>query len=269
MKRHLQRHRSMLAQLAIGAILGVLFLHPLTTLVFYFEFNDMLVKPSANAWSFLANRLQVSTFQELVPMSAVFAVLGAGLGLVIFLYNRVIETEQRRVRWLEHELNAHLPSLIATGENERLEFKSTLRWNLREKRSDKALEKVVVKSLAGLMNHRGGSLVIGVSDTGEIVGINADCQTLKHKNADGFERALMDLVRSALGAHACALIHCQFPLLDETPVCWLVVEQAKTPVFVQDGKVARYMVRTGNSTRELDAREVHAHLAQRGPNATS
>lgn len=85
MKRDLQRHRSMFAQLAIGGILGVLLLHPLTTLVFYFEFNDMLAEPSANAWSFMANRLQVSTFQELVPMSTVFAVLGAGLGLVIFL----------------------------------------------------------------------------------------------------------------------------------------------------------------------------------------
>ncbi|MBR9910282.1 MAG: ATP-binding protein [Gammaproteobacteria bacterium] len=196
-------------------------------------------------------------------MGAVFAALGAGLGFLISFYNRVIETEQRRVHWLERELNVHLPSLIAGGENEQLEFKSTLRWNLREERADKALEKVIVKSLAGLMNHRGGSLIIGVSDAGETIGINSDFQTLKHKNADGFEQALMDLVRSALGTHACALIHCQFPLLDEALVCWLVVEQAKTPVFVQDGKVARYMVRTGNSTRELDAREVYAHVSQR------
>jgi len=269
MKRYLQRYRAMFAQLVIGAILGILLLHPLTTLVFYLEFNDLLAAPTDNAWSFLVNRLQTSALQELVPMSAVFALLGAVLGLVISFYNRVIETEQRRVRWLERELNVHLPSLIATGESERLELKSTLRWNLREKRSDKTLEKVIAKSLAGLMNHRGGSLIIGVSDAGETLGINADCQTLKHKNADGFERALMDLVRSTLGAHACALIHCQFPLLDETPVCWLVVEQAKTPVFVQDGKVARYMVRTGNSTRELDAREVFAHVAQRESDAES
>lgn len=264
MKRIFHRHRSMLVQLAIGAFLGVLLLHPLTMLVFYFEFNEELAAPYSNALSFMANRLQTSTFQELVPMNAVFAVLGAGLGVVIFFYNRIIETEQRRAQWLERELNVNLPGLIATGENERLEFKSTLRWNLRKKRADKALEQVIVKSIAGLMNHRGGSLLIGVSDTGDAVGISADCETLRHKNADGFERALMDIVRSALGAHACALIHCQFPWLDETPICRLVVEQAKIPVFVQDGKVARYMVRTGNSTRELDAREVHAHLEQRG-----
>ena len=263
MKRNSQRHRPMFAQLAIGAILGILLLHPLTTLIFYMEFNDLLAVPAANAWSFLVNRLQNSALQELVPMSAVFALLGAVLGLVIFLYNRVIEAGQRRVHWLERELNVHLPSLIEKGESERLEFKSTLRWNIREKRSDKALEKVIVKSLAGLMNHRGGSLIIGVSDAGEAVGINFDYHTLKHKNADGFERALMDLVRSTLGANVCALIHCRFPLLDEKRVCWLVVEQAETPVFIQDGKVARYMVRTGNSTRELDAREVYAHVAQR------
>ena len=256
--------RQILVQLIISALLGVLLLHPLTTLIFFVEFNDMLAAPASDGWSFLVNRLQTATFQELVPMSAVFALIGAGLGLIFFIYSRLIETGQRRVRWLERELNAHLPTLIAGGENERLEFKSSLRWNLREKRSDKALEKVIVKSLAGLMNHRGGGLIIGVSDMGDTLGIEVDFQTLMHKNTDGFEQALMDLVRSTLGANACALVHCQFPSIDQKTVCWLVVEQANTPVYFQDGKIARYLVRTGNSTRELDARETHAHIAQRG-----
>lgn len=269
MKHHRQRHRPVLAQLIIGAILGVLILHPLTTLIFYLEFNNMLAVPSTDAWSFIVNRLQASTFRELVPMSAVFAMMGAGLGLVIYFYNRLIETEQRRVRWLQRELRAHLPSLLAEGESERLEFKSTLRWSLREKRVDKVLEKAIVKSLAGLMNHRGGSLIIGVNDAGEPLGIAADFQTLKHKNTDGFEQALIDIVDTKLGAHACTLVHCQFPVIDGSLVCWVVVEQAKMPIFLQDGQVARYMVRTGNSTRELDAREMHAHLAQREASAAS
>ncbi|HNP35413.1 MAG TPA: ATP-binding protein [Woeseiaceae bacterium] len=266
MKRYLRHHYFSVAQVAVGALLGILLLHPLTTVVFYAEFNDLLSTPANSLWAFVGSRLRSAAWHELVPMSLVFALIGVTFGLIFGAYSKALKAEQRNVRWLERELNANLPALVASGESERVEFKSTLRWDLREKRSNKALEKVIAKSIAGLMNHRGGSLVIGVDDTGTALGIESDCQTLKHKNTDGFERALMDLVRSTLGAHACTLIHCQFPRLADKQVCWLVIEQSATPIFIQDGKVARYFVRTGNSTRELDAREAHAHAAQRAAN---
>jgi len=96
---------------------------------------------------------------------------------------------------------------------------STLRWERREQRSNKALEKVITKSIAGLLNHRGGTLLIGVDDSGQVIGIEADCQMLKHKNSDGFERALMDLVRHSLGSQACTMIHPNFPSLSNTEIC--------------------------------------------------
>ena len=37
----------------------------------------------------------------------------------------------------------------------------------------------------------------------------------------------------------------------------------KSSGYVQDGKVARYFIRTGNGTRELDAREAHLHIQQK------
>ena len=60
--------------------------------------------------------------------------------------------------------------LIAAGENDGVEFKSTLRWNLREEKTDKRLEAVVIKTLSAFMNARGGTLFIGISDDGTSVG---------------------------------------------------------------------------------------------------
>ena len=257
------QYRVFVVQGLMGAVLGVLILHPLTTFVYWIEFNELLSNPADNAWRFFVDHWRESTFIELVPMNALFAMMGAVLGLFFGAYQLALAAKQQRVQRLEQELNFHLPNLIESGETERVEFKSTMRWDLREQRSNKALEKVIAKSLAGLMNHRGGSLLIGVDDEGSVLGIEADCQTLKHKNTDGFERSLMDLARTTLGAHACTLIHCQFPHINNKAICWLVIDQASMPIFFQDGEIARYFVRTGNSTREMDAREVHAHVIQR------
>lgn len=70
-------------------------------------------------------------------------------------------------------------------------------------------------------------------------------------------------MHTMLGVHACTLIHCKFQIVDGKRVCWLVVEQTATPIYVQDGKIARYFVRTGNATTELDARDAHEHVARK------
>ena len=63
---------------------------------------------------------------------------------------------------------------IAEGESASLEFKSTFRWDLREGHINRSLENVVMKTLAGYMNSQGGTLLIGLSDDGGIVGPEND-----------------------------------------------------------------------------------------------
>ena len=53
-------------------------------------------------------------------------------------------------------------ALIAAGESDRVEFKSTLRTNLHTNRRDRAMESAVTKTLAAFLNSDGGALVIGV-----------------------------------------------------------------------------------------------------------
>ena len=61
-----------------------------------------------------------------------------------------------------------------------LEFKQRVRSDQRTGSSDKPLESVVAKTVAGFMNAHGGTLVIGVDDNGNPVGLDRDwprCQT--------------------------------------------------------------------------------------------
>jgi hypothetical protein len=45
----------------------------------------------------------------------------------------------------------------------------------------------------------------------------------------------------------------------------ILVEPSPRPVYCRDAAVARYFLRTGNGTRELDVREAMEHAAQRWP----
>ncbi|WP_234001125.1 helix-turn-helix domain-containing protein, partial [Erythrobacter sp. HI0019] len=83
-----------------------------------------------------------------------------------------------------------------------------------------------MKTIAGFLNHEGGTLLIGVEDDGTVAGIEADMRTLKHANQDGFERLLMDTARDALGGDACALVHSRFHGLGGLTVCRVIVEKS-------------------------------------------
>ena len=73
----------------------------------------------------------------------------------------------------------------------------------------------------------------------------------------------MDTARDALGGDACALVHSRFHGLGALTVCRVIVEKSVHPVYYTAGGVAHLMLRTGNSTRELDVREAQAHLQRR------
>jgi hypothetical protein len=88
--------------------------------------------------------------------------------------------------------------LIAHGESAEVEFKSSLRHDIEKGGTNTALTKAITKTLAAFLNCSGGTLLIGVDDAGDVVGIERDLKTLQQKpNLDGFELCL----REAIGAH--------------------------------------------------------------------
>jgi hypothetical protein len=156
--------------------------------------------------------------------------------------------------------------LIAQGESSGVEFKSSARWDYRENRSNKALEAVIVKTIAAFLNGEGGHLVIGVSDSGEVLGLDQDHATFsKRADRDGYQQFLVNLVSSALGKGACASLAISFQPLQGKEVCVVQVEPGLSPVYVQDGQQTRFYLRTGNTTQELGTRESVEFVRTRWP----
>jgi very-short-patch-repair endonuclease len=160
-----------------------------------------------------------------------------------------------------------LALLIAEGEHEKLEFKETLRWDVALGQPNKKLEEVVVKTVAGFFNRMGGTLLIGVTDAGEAVGLQRDFDCLGGSR-DKFELHLTTLFANHFGhAYRASKMRISFPEHDGVVVCRIDVDRASQPMFVnmQDrsgNPGERFFVRSGNSTQELSLSQLAQYLKE-------
>lgn len=163
-----------------------------------------------------------------------------------------------------------LMEMIAEGESEELEFKQTLRWDTKEGRINKSLEDVVIKTVAAFANSReGGTLLIGVSDAGEALGLDQDFAALGDADRDRFELHLRNLFGAAFGqSFTTAKLRVSFPHAADVEICRIDVRPAHEPVIVQVSdkngvKADKLYVRSGNSSPEMPLSEVPGFLQQR------
>ncbi len=161
-------------------------------------------------------------------------------------------------------------ALIRAGESKQVEFKSSARWDYRENRVNKALEGVTCKALAGFLNGEGGTLVLGVDDSGRVLGIDADLKTLgRRPDRDGYQQFLVNLLSVAFGKDVVAGLSISFHAADGGEVCLIRVQKGVKPAFLEDGPNTRFYVRTGNTTQELSTRESVAYIRERFPGQSS
>jgi hypothetical protein len=160
-------------------------------------------------------------------------------------------------------------ALCEAGEGSSLEFKSSLRWDLNERRVNKALERTVTKTVAGFLNRRGGTLLIGVNDAGAAVGLSEDYATLSRPDRDGFERHLLQVITAGLGAQARRFLAVHFATVNGNDVCALSVRPADGPIYLRDGAEPRLYVRTGNATTPLALDDAVQYVGSRWPGRTT
>ncbi len=260
------KNRWLSGHVILGAVLGVVILHPASSVVYWwFETRDETVAQVGTLRHFVAQRFVQAFTPAMLPMTAVFAVIGASLGLAFALSYRGNAAGQGRTTFAQRELARPLASMIEAGEGEQAEFKASARWDFKQEKMNKELEDAVVRTIAGFLNHRGGTLLVGIGDAGKVTGLEHDYRTLRRPDRDGFQQFVMTLVKIRLGGDVCPLLHIAFEQSNGKDVGRVVAEPSPRPVYCNDESVARFYLRAGNGTRELDVREALAHVTQRWP----
>ena len=163
---------------------------------------------------------------------------------------------------------ASIEDLIAAGESETVEFKSTARVNLHTGEADPKMEHVIVKTVCGLLNHEGGTLLIGVADDGQVLGIEPDLRTLGAKgNADGYELHLRQLLDTSLSVVTAQTVRIRFHDQAGTPAlrcngccfCQTSLRQARERI---PRVGSEFWVRIGNATKQLHGEDMMDYQRQ-------
>jgi len=236
----------------VGLLFGIFVFLPINELTSYYEYKP---DASISVWQFIFDQfIKAVTLQ--MPVKFFFYLIFGGLMGGISLISLIAYKKRNHLIFqLRNELDKNLIALIEHGEDDNLEFKSSFRYDYKQQKPNKALESVITKTIAGFMNTRGGSLLIGVSDDGSILGLEQDYNTLHRKDSDGYTQLLMSSIAEKIGTPACRLVRIIFHRQEEKEVCRIIIIPSPLPVYVNEANQAHFYVRTGSGTREMDVQE--------------
>jgi hypothetical protein len=149
-----------------------------------------------------------------------------------------------------------LSELIQLGESAMLEFKSTYQWDIVQNQQNNERRHDVLRTITAFLNSSGGTLVIGVEDSGNVFGLRRDLKLLKHKTADGFQQLLTSHILQSIGAGFIPYIKMRFEELTGQTVCVVDVEPAGEPAYLKGPQGQEFYVRFASTSRKLDAEDV-------------
>ena len=122
-----------------------------------------------------------------------------------------------------------------------------------------------MKSVAAFGNGQGGTLLIGVADDGEVLGLERDYSSLSG-DRDKFERHLRGILQQKMGvAFTANKIRVQFPVIADKEICQIEISPAQTPIVVKFADKSgqpreRFYIRSGNASQELPMSEMQGYI---------
>ncbi|MFD0766705.1 Eco57I restriction-modification methylase domain-containing protein [Mucilaginibacter lutimaris] len=178
------------------------------------------------------------------------------------------ELAQVKEEILEEDLHTQrVKALIALGENKRTEYKSTLRYDVRQKAVLPHIEHSVLKTIAAFLNSEGGTLLIGVDDDGNILGLDNDYSTFgKTKNhQDEWVKHFDNITGHAFSDALMANINLEFAHMDEGVVAIVDVKASSNYVYMKSKADNRkqFYIRRNGSTVELRDEEILSYVKQK------
>ncbi|WP_148705407.1 AlbA family DNA-binding domain-containing protein [Methanosarcina siciliae] len=142
----------------------------------------------------------------------------------------------------------YILELIRRGESKKLEFKSTLRINLITGKPDWNIEHAVLKTIVAYLNTDGGVLLIGVSNSGEVLGIKND----DFPNEDKFLLHFKQLIKQNIGLDYAPMIEYALVHVNGKKIMEIECRRSDEAVFLKPAKNdEEFYIRIGPSSERL------------------
>jgi hypothetical protein len=140
-----------------------------------------------------------------------------------------------------------IATLVKKGEGSKLEFKSSLRTNMFTKSVDKRVEHSVLKTITSYLNSNGGTLLIGVSDKGEILGVDGE----GFSSVDRLNLHFTNLIKDHVGNEYLPFIKSGLVRVGDKNVLKVDCVKSQRHVFLKHGEEEEFYVRNGPSSTKL------------------
>jgi len=165
----------------------------------------------------------------------------------------------------EKESSARLvKDIISLGEGANVEFKSTLQWDIKEGKRNTELRQEVLKTLVAFMNSDGGTLLIGVEDSGHIFGLEKDLEFTRGSE-DLFMNMLSSLIIEKIGVEFADRVKVGIELVNDLKVCVVDVSKSMNHAFLSGTRGSEFYVRVFNTSRLLDSEEAMHYIENNTP----
>ena len=152
-----------------------------------------------------------------------------------------------------------LPTVqIRKGENKYIEFKETFSRNIKsgQKQKDKEIEKASLKTIVGFLNADGGTLLIGVSDKGEVKGVDNDF----FDSSDKYKLNFKNAIQSKIGKEFYSLIDYDLFNIAGCHILKVDCKKSSKPCYYEEDD---FFVRTNPATDLLKGRERDEYIKMR------
>ena len=163
---------------------------------------------------------------------------------------------------LAASITTDIYELITSAESKTLEFKQTLSVDIRTNEKQKYIETASLKTIAAFLNSDGGTLIVGVSDNREPVGIEDEINRFYEGSSDKFLLHFKDLIRSNIGEEFYPLLDYSLALIDTKRVLRIDCKRSDRPCFIGDD----FYVRTNPATDKLAGLTMLRYVSTRFPN---
>ncbi len=178
-------------------------------------------------------------------------------GLILFvLYKNQSRIEAIGLGQKRPNTAADILHLIREGESGTVEFKQTLRFNIKAGKNGKEIEHASLKTVAGFLNSEGGTLLIGIADSGEVTGFEED----KFENDDKALLHFNNLVNQYIGTEFARYLDTSIIKVEGKHILRAYCLPASAPAILTSGKNEEFFVRSGPASRQLTLSQFYEWL---------
>ncbi len=160
---------------------------------------------------------------------------------------------------LSDDFNNEIYKLLRLGESETLEFKSTMRKNLKSGKNGKEIEIAWLKGLVAFMNTHGGILLIGIDDDANILGIEND----EFDNEDKIMLHFKNLLNQHIGLEFSNYINLIINKIEDKTILVIECERADKPAFLYNKNSEDFYIRSGPASVKLGISKVLKYVQNR------